>query len=306
MDLSPIVMVTDSSFVVGLNLGVIDISAPKWIKHFSYNGQSIHTYVAWDFGWWSELKRHPNGQIVAQSQSFSGEWSDRQKHGLRTTLYTSELDTIWSKVYNHCDWPLYYQETDFPGGLSFDANGNILAIGDGAAFNGVRGAHLISYTIDGELNWIKRLGIKDDLAGYVQAIGGRIAFHPNGILLVGPISVNEMLLVRLDSSGCIFESDCDTDFLLNTEEELIESNLDFRLFPNPTADQTNIYMTNDQFQLLTRPKIHIVDFLGRLWVTSPLIGPNQELDLSSLPAGVYLVTVESKEGVLGSQKLVKW
>jgi len=201
---SPVAMLGDSSFVIGFNLGNnLDFEGLKLLSQFNYSGQNTKTYSAWDFGWWNELKRHPSGKLVAVSQSFSGNWDNRESHGLRTTLFSPQLDTIWSRVYNQFELPYYYRELDYPGPVSFDAQGNILVTGSGSAYDGVKPAHLIKYDISGETQWVKRIGIEPDLVGGVQEVGGKIVFQSDGILLVGSLlDVNAMLLIRLDSAGC--------------------------------------------------------------------------------------------------------
>ncbi len=301
----PVVMLQDSSFVVGFNLGDFNFEAYKLLRHYSYTGQTLKTNIAWDFGFWTDLKRHPSGNIVAISQSFSGEWDNRQENGLRTTLYSPHIDTIWSRVYNQFDLPYYYRELDYPGPVSFDPGGNILVSGSGSAYNGVKPAHLIQYNITGEAQWVKRIGIGPDLAGGVQEIGGKIVFTPRGILLVGSmLDVNDMLLIRLDSSGCINEA-CDTDFLLGTENELNRDAFVFKLYPNPATSSVVFSISAEYFQSLIKSKIYFVDMTGRRVATFSLDESQKQLNLSSLPTGVYFCVLESKGKPVGIQKAVK-
>ncbi len=304
----PVAMLEDSSFVVGFNLGNnLDFEGLKLLRQYNYSGQNTKTYMAWDFGWWNDLKRHPSGMLLAVSQSFSGDWDHRESHGLRTTLFSPILDTIWSRVYNQFELPYYYRELDYPGPVSFDPQGNILVSGSGSAYDGVKPVHLIKYNVDGEAQWIKRIGIGPDLVGGVQELGGKIVFVPQGILLVGALlGVNEMLLIRLDSSGCINEPTCETEFLLKLKVEPHRVDLDYNLFPNPTTAVVNFTIGEDYFHLLTNPRIHIVDITGFITNTFSLNGSNQQLNLSSLPNGFYFGVLESNGSPVGFQKLVKW
>ncbi len=304
-ELSPIAMLTDSSFVIGFNLGNFDLSSQKLLRHVNYSGQTIRTHTAWDFGWWSDLKRHPTGQIVAISQAFKDNDS-REKNGLRTTLYTTDLDTVWSRIYNNINGPLYYTEIDFPGSISFDSHGNILSTGDGSANGGVKPAHLIKYDVNGEVLWIKRVGIGPEVGGYLESIAGKITFQENGILLAGTNIVNGVLLVRLDSTGCIFESDCDTDILLSSNDEPKESIFEFRVTPNPAINTIEVSLAEDVFQSLNNPSIHLIDFTGRVLFSLSLQVCYQQIDLSVLPKGLYLVSLESGGYPVSFQKLMKF
>ena len=302
----PVVMLEDSSFVVGFNLGTFNFEANKLLRQFSYIGQPLKTNIAWDFGYWIDLKRHPSGNIVAISQSFSGEWQNSEIHGLRTTLYSPQLDTLWSRVYNHFELPYYYREEDYPGPVSFDPEGNILVSGSGSAYNGVKPAHLIKYNIDGEVLWVKRIGIGPDLGGGVQEVGGKIVFKPGGILLVGSmLDVNDMLLIRLDSAGCISDTSCDTDFLLGTKEEPQRAFLGFKLLPNPSTGSVEFFISAEYFQSLVNPKICIVDMIGRKVSTFSLDDSQKQVNLSFLPNGIYFCVLESNGSPEGLQKLIK-
>lgn len=306
-DYCPVVMLEDSSFVVGFNLGTFNFEANKLLRQFSYTGQTLKTIIAWDFGFWTDLKRHPSGNIVAVSQSFSGEWQNSEIHGLRTTLYSPHLDTLWSRVYNHFELPYYYREEDYPGPVSFDPKGNILVSGSGSAYNGVKPAHLIKYNIDGEVLWVKRIGIGPDLGGGVQEVGGKIVFMPRGILLVGSmLDVNDMLLIRLDSAGCINETTCDTDFLLGLRNEPQKDFLVFKLSPNPTKYSVEFSISEDYFHTLIKPKIDLFDMTGRILSSFSIDESQQQLNISSLPSGVYLGILESQGRPVSFQKLIKW
>jgi hypothetical protein len=308
-DYCPVVMLDDSSIVVGFNLGNFDFEAHKLLRHYSYKGQTLLTKVSWDLGYWTDLKLHPSGNIVAVSQSFSGDWQNSEIHGLRTTLYSPQLDTLWSRVYNHFELPYYYREEDYPGPVSFDPDGNILVSGSGSAYNGVQPAHLVKYNLEGELQWTKRIGIGPDeaLGGGVDEVGGKVVFMPQGILLVGSmLDVNDMLLIRLDSAGCVNETYCDTDFLLGLRDELQKDFLIFNLSPNPSKDFVEFSISEDYFNLLAKPRIDLVDITGRVVSSFYLYEYHQQLDLSSLPNGFYFGVLESKGSPVGFQKLVKW
>jgi hypothetical protein len=304
-ELSPIVMMEDSSFIVGFNLGNFDLSAQKLLRHINYSGQNIQTHTAWDSGWWSDLKRHQTGQVVAISQAFK-DYDNRHKNGLRTTLYTNSLDTVWSMIYNNISGPLFYSEIDFPGSVSFDSQGNILSTGDGSANGGVKPAHLIKYNIDGEILWIKRVGIGSEVGGYLQAISGKIAFQENGILLAGSNILNGVLLVRLDSTGCIIESDCETDILLSSTDVPNNLTFEFRVLPNPANDAIEVSLNEDVFQTLIDPTILIIDIAGHILSSFPLQDCCQQIDLSAIPQGMYLISLQSKGYPLSLQKIIKW
>lgn len=301
---TPITMLNDSSFVIGLNLANFDFEGVKMLWHVDYKGEILKAESAWDLGFWAEIKRHPTGNVVVTSQTNTGEASNRDKHGLRTTMYTSTLDTIWSRIYNHYELPFYYREYDFPGPFSFDAEGNILVSGDGSAYNGVRPAHLVMYDVDGNTLWKKRIGIEPTVGEFVQSIGGKIVFDQHGILLVGSNIVNGIQLIRLDSNACVINEPCETEILLPVEEEMIPSVVSFKLSPNPAIDHVNISMPVDLFKSLDNPVFHVIDLTGRALHSSILTNSDQEIQLDNLHPGMYMIILKAGEHEIGIQKLI--
>lgn len=302
---TPFVVLHDSTFVVTLSGPDIDLNAPKILWRISRNGEITHAHTAWDKGWWADLRRHPNGNIVALSQAFSGSWENREQHGMRTTMYTPDLDTVWSRVYNNHFLPFYFREIDFPSQLSFDRYGHILAMGDGSAYNGVKPAHFVMYDTEGEVQWVRRIGISPDFA-YVNWIVSNTFLEQGGILFSGSMNVNGMVLARLDSMGCVV-TDCEIDHLIvSTADPAQPLSYTFLLSPNPAADEVIVSLPEDEFQMLKSPTVYIMDITGRLQASFPLSAPRQSLDIGRLPAGLYLVAIENRGMYMGVQKLIKW
>lgn len=73
-----------------------------------------------------------------------------------------------------------------------------------------------------------------------------------------------------------------------------------RVFPNPTRDQVRIaYQGRGQIQ-----RINLLDAQGRILTTAFSQERQTSLDLSSLPAGLYLLTVDTPRGRL-TEKIIK-
>ena len=91
--------------------------------------------------------------------------------------------------------------------------------------------------------------------------------------------------------GVVHASDCST--YLTTQE--VSEKQDIKLYPNPTQDIVNI---RSAYEILN---VQVVDVQGKLLTT--VFGTNQ-LDLQALPKGVYIVRVETSEGIF-SEKIAK-
>lgn len=82
-------------------------------------------------------------------------------------------------------------------------------------------------------------------------------------------------------------------------EEAFEPNPTLLLYPNPTSDQVFYQSSEDITELI------ISDLNGKIQKNKRVFERNGMLELSNLPAGIYLVQVRFANGNIGYQKLVK-
>jgi N-acetylneuraminic acid mutarotase len=86
---------------------------------------------------------------------------------------------------------------------------------------------------------------------------------------------------------------------LTSSAETIETATDIRVFPSPTSGMIQIYTPNNES--ISRVDVFSIQGNQVLFVNSPA---DNQLDLSGLPDGIYLVKIQSKSG-LYNQKIVK-
>jgi len=84
---------------------------------------------------------------------------------------------------------------------------------------------------------------------------------------------------------------------VNVKEQ--DATVSLELFPNPTEDRLNINVnTSDKMS------IHILDMNGRLLMKKENMFSNAVVDVSGLPAGMYLTRIETTNGV-GTKRFMK-
>lgn len=76
-----------------------------------------------------------------------------------------------------------------------------------------------------------------------------------------------------------------------------------QVWPNPTQDQLHISLSAD---LPANALLRILDLSGRTQLLERITTDPMQLSISQLPAGVYLIRVESELGVSGVEKVVRW
>jgi len=76
-----------------------------------------------------------------------------------------------------------------------------------------------------------------------------------------------------------------------------------QVWPNPTQDQLHISLST---ALPANALLRILDLSGRTQLLERITTNPMQLSISQLPAGVYLIRVESELGVSGVEKVVRW
>jgi len=73
------------------------------------------------------------------------------------------------------------------------------------------------------------------------------------------------------------------------------------IFPNPTTGKLRI--ENGELKI---EKIELFDLAGKIILSHPLItsSSHQELDMTNLSAGIYLITIHTEKGIV-HKKVVK-
>ncbi|NJM79721.1 MAG: T9SS type A sorting domain-containing protein [Flavobacterium sp.] len=64
------------------------------------------------------------------------------------------------------------------------------------------------------------------------------------------------------------------------------------MYPNPTKNEVTI-----QYNALTNPQLEVIDLNGRVLLKQTLNNTNNTLNIASLPSGIYLFKINSKEGL---------
>ncbi len=97
-------------------------------------------------------------------------------------------------------------------------------------------------------------------------------------------------------------------FILNSGDDITEVNSDisFNLYPNPANQQTNLYINSKDFLV---GSLQIVDFLGKSIVSKPILINNGDnlitLDLNGFANGLYMITINTKNGDIRQKMLIQ-
>lgn len=97
--------------------------------------------------------------------------------------------------------------------------------------------------------------------------------------------------VQLSDGVCVWTSSCVNVTAMGTVDEW---STDIQLFPNPATDQVKITFG----EVVNRMEIALIDLNGRILLKKEFSGSTEgELNLGSIPAGVYLVRMNSDNSV---------
>ena len=120
------------------------------------------------------------------------------------------------------------------------------------------------------------------------------SFSGNSFATVGEDVVGELYIAGI-SSGIIFKIQ---DASFGTSD--FEKN-EFSLFPNPAKNSISIKLSNENLAT----KIAVFDLTGKLILSQKLENnPENTISISSITKGIYMVSVETENGVSYSKKLI--
>lgn len=112
--------------------------------------------------------------------------------------------------------------------------------------------------------------------------------HTDSSLLVCDKGINTIKKIQLDPN-----------IFLNTPT-LISPNTQIQMYPNPAQNRVHFTMPSNE-----EISVQIVDIQGKKVITESLINPtNSQIDVSSLPNGIYFCTIQSASSGTFLQKLV--
>jgi len=132
--------------------------------------------------------------------------------------------------------------------------------------------------------------LPDDMVRSIARVGSRLWFITH-TYTDGPLD---------NEGGQLSYIRCGNNEVTNLREVASPASPSVRVFPNPTRDQVSIaYQGRDRIQ-----RIKLMDTQGRILTTALPQERQASLDLSSLPAGLYLLTVDTPRGRL-TEKIIK-
>ena len=101
----------------------------------------------------------------------------------------------------------------------------------------------------------------------------------------------------------IVNSDPDTVFVTVTGTVGIRSNKvqDILLYPNPVSTSLNIKLSSNWSY---NTNIRLFNAIGSLMIESKMNGNEQQIDVSSLPSGVYFIEIRDGQNSV-SRKIIK-
>jgi hypothetical protein len=111
-----------------------------------------------------------------------------------------------------------------------------------------------------------------------------------------------MLIMRVDSNGCLDPDNCHTVNIITGTHDLPQrTGQRILLYPNPVRDILQIKFSSNTYHL----EIEVLDITGRIVKDGILTEGFGEVDTSRLPGGLYWVSVEQEGRVLALEKFVK-
>lgn len=193
------------------------------------------------------------------------------------------------------------------------SNGDILLAGTFSKFSGdtKSKAGIMCLNSRGNIKWHRQYELPSNMShtqfessnladieiaddGTIMAVGN-IAITDTTIPYNGGLS-QDLIFLYTDSNGCVDPSNC--TFTTVEEEQVMP--LYFQVYPNPSRGKIN-FSTN--INSASSAYIKIYNNLGQLLFEKEITNFAEEVDVSTLPMGMYILELDSKE-FRNTQKLL--
>lgn len=162
---------------------------------------------------------------------------------------------------------------------------------------------------DGELLWEHTYYEYDSTleSSRFGALFDFIELEDGDILAVGNMLYDlqsDMLIMRVDSNGCLNSSECDEVIHINTLTSTGNISTDVErvsLYPNPVRDILQIELESNTYQL----EIEILNITGRIVANAFLTNGRGEVNTAQLPGGIYWISIKQDGRIMATGKFVK-
>lgn len=141
----------------------------------------------------------------------------------------------------------------------------------------------------------------------IGALFDFIELDDGNILGVGYLdydSKSSMLVMRVDSNGCLDPNDCQEviviDILTNTHSSSF-ANKSILLYPMPTTDILHIQFEAGNYDL----DLRIMDMMGRITGYGRLINGEGRISTGQLPDGMYMIQLCQHNKIVATSKFLK-
>jgi hypothetical protein len=110
------------------------------------------------------------------------------------------------------------------------------------------------------------------------------------------------VLVKLDSTGCLTDTACETRYFTGITPLSEGEGLGVRLYPNPTSNSVTISINSTETKEL---HYTITNLVGQSIQEGSIIEKETTIDIHNLSSGMYVVNVIGSKGERWSGKVVK-
>lgn len=227
---------------------------------------------------------------------------------------------IWQDLRNNTDYDIYFQKVSSSGLLNLASDGIVIATSQLEQFN----PSILPDSKGGAyIAWQEKI-INESTDIKAQRINssGNAIWDKNGLYICNAVNEQENQKMIVDSSGGLiiswedFRNFKDYDIYaqrVNSDGVLgpivgvfdISNLIKVSISPNPSMDYINISIPESLYNNKTHKLIEIIDPTGRYVMQVNNATSYEQVDISSLPPGVYMIRIYQQHLLMYSMQFIK-
>lgn len=302
-----VALLPDGNFLIGINRDQVGITTkmdPGLLKIDSLGNLIWIKYYGWVFddGQAQVILSQDGNYIVGSTFAVSQPNEDYPEHKAWVFKTDTAGNILWERKYSNVLF------TGWCSAITELGDGNLVISGSGGFldYQGTLG-WILKTNAYGDSIWMRRYSL---CPGWENHLNDHRITSDDGIIITGmtwgyPDWEQSIWVQKLDSNGCD-TAGCDPTIGIAEASPMTSVLDDIMTYPNPASDWIHILFKENRTNSYSDRYIEIFNTSGVkvMEKKTPLLNISSSFDISSLPQGLYLLSIKERQKVIYTRKFL--